>query len=32
MFGKSREIVVNWHITEACNYKCDYCFGAIKWR
>ena len=29
MFGKSREIVVNWHITEACNYKCDYCFA--KW-
>ena len=24
-----RELVVNWHITEACNYKCSYCFA--KW-
>jgi radical S-adenosyl methionine domain-containing protein 2 len=26
--GKS-EIVINWHITEACNYKCKYCYA--KW-
>lgn len=25
----SRELVVNWHITEACNYHCHYCFA--KW-
>lgn len=23
------ELVVNWHITEACNYKCRYCYA--KW-
>jgi radical S-adenosyl methionine domain-containing protein 2 len=23
------DIVFNWHITEACNYSCDYCFA--KW-
>lgn len=21
------ELVVNWHITEACNFKCKYCFA-----
>lgn len=21
------ELVVNWHITEACNFKCKYCFS-----
>lgn len=25
-----QELVVNWHITEACNYKCSYCFA--KWQ
>ena len=24
-----KELVINWHITEACNYKCNYCFA--KW-
>lgn len=24
-----RELVVNWHLTEACNYTCKYCFS--KW-
>lgn len=24
-----KELVVNWHITEACNYHCNYCFA--KW-
>lgn len=24
-----KELVVNWHITEACNFKCTYCFA--KW-
>jgi radical S-adenosyl methionine domain-containing protein 2 len=23
------ELVINWHITEACNYKCRYCYA--KW-
>jgi radical S-adenosyl methionine domain-containing protein 2 len=21
------EIVVNWHVTEACNYRCRYCYS-----
>ncbi|MEQ9345647.1 MAG: viperin family antiviral radical SAM protein [Thalassospira sp.] len=21
------ELVVNWHITEACNYRCQYCYA-----
>lgn len=29
MMNTVKELVVNWHITEACNYKCDYCFA--KW-
>ena len=27
--NEKKELVVNWHITEACNYKCYYCFA--KW-
>lgn len=23
------ELVINWHLTEACNYKCQYCYA--KW-
>ena len=30
MTHMSKELVINWHITEACNYKCDYCFA--KWK
>lgn len=26
---ENKELVVNWHITEACNFKCTYCFA--KW-
>lgn len=22
-----QELVINWHITEACNYRCRYCFA-----
>lgn len=22
-----KELVVNWHVTEACNFKCRYCFA-----
>ncbi|CAG9172455.1 GTP 3',8-cyclase [Cupriavidus laharis] len=25
----SRELVLNWHVTEACNYGCRYCYA--KW-
>jgi len=24
-----KELVINWHITEVCNYNCKYCFA--KW-
>ena len=24
------ELVINWHFTEACNYKCRYCYA--KWQ
>jgi radical S-adenosyl methionine domain-containing protein 2 len=24
-----RQIVINWHLTEACNYECDFCYA--KW-
>lgn len=24
-----KELVLNWHITEACNYRCQYCYA--KW-
>jgi len=27
-FIKTRELVINWHITEACNYGCKYCYSA----
>lgn len=27
--NSANELVVNWHITEVCNYSCQYCFG--KW-
>lgn len=26
---KTRELVINWHMTEACNYRCRYCYS--KW-
>lgn len=22
-----KEIVINWHLTETCNYSCEYCFS-----
>jgi radical S-adenosyl methionine domain-containing protein 2 len=25
----SNELVINWHLTEACNYSCRYCYS--KW-
>ncbi|MEQ3777188.1 MAG: viperin family antiviral radical SAM protein [Alcanivorax sp.] len=26
---QKKELVINWHITEVCNYHCQYCFA--KW-
>lgn len=26
---RSGELVINWHLTEACNYVCRYCYS--KW-
>lgn len=23
------QLVINWHVTEACNYSCQYCYA--KW-
>jgi radical S-adenosyl methionine domain-containing protein 2 len=23
-------LVINWHLTEACNYRCQYCYAAWK--
>jgi len=25
---KTYQLVINWHITEACNYGCKYCYSA----
>lgn len=25
---KTQELVLNWHVTEACNYDCKYCYAA----
>jgi radical S-adenosyl methionine domain-containing protein 2 len=27
--SQAKELVINWHITEACNYSCKYCYA--KW-
>lgn len=24
----TEELVINWHLTEACNYRCRYCFAS----
>ena len=26
----THELVINWHVTEACNYRCRYCYA--KWQ
>ena len=28
--AQDRELVINWHITEACNFTCRYCYA--KWQ
>lgn len=28
--GDQGQLVVNWHMTEACNYQCSYCYA--HWR
>jgi radical S-adenosyl methionine domain-containing protein 2 len=25
-----RQLVINWHVTEACNYRCSYCYAHWK--
>lgn len=25
---ETEELVINWHITEACNFRCRYCFAS----
>ncbi|PSV00437.1 viperin family antiviral radical SAM protein [Photobacterium kishitanii] len=27
MSNDSKELVINWHLTEKCNFKCNYCFS-----
>jgi radical S-adenosyl methionine domain-containing protein 2 len=27
--SQAKELVINWHITEVCNYRCQYCYA--KW-
>ncbi len=27
--NSNRQLVINWHLTEACNYACDFCYA--KW-
>lgn len=24
----TQQLVINWHLTEACNYSCQYCYAA----
>lgn len=26
--SRPRQLVINWHLTEACNYRCQYCYAA----
>lgn len=26
--SEAEDLVVNWHVTEACNFKCRYCFAS----
>lgn len=28
--GARSSVVINWHVTEACNYRCSYCYA--KWQ
>lgn len=28
-FVRTQELVINWHVTEICNYRCRYCYA--KW-
>jgi len=27
MFNAPSQLVLNWHLTEACNYRCQYCYA-----
>lgn len=28
-YTNGKQLVINWHITEVCNYSCEYCYA--KW-
>jgi len=28
--GQLDELTINWHVTEACNYRCQYCYAHWK--
>jgi radical S-adenosyl methionine domain-containing protein 2 len=30
MCNTSNQLVINWHLTEACNYGCQYCYASWK--
>lgn len=30
VIGQLDELTINWHVTEACNYRCQYCYA--HWR
>lgn len=30
VIGQVDELTINWHVTEACNYRCQYCYA--HWR
>lgn len=27
VIGQVDELIINWHVTEACNYRCRYCYA-----
>lgn len=27
VIGQVDELTINWHVTEACNYRCQYCYA-----
>jgi radical S-adenosyl methionine domain-containing protein 2 len=30
VIGHLDELTINWHVTEACNYRCQYCYAHWK--
>jgi len=31
MVTKIKELVINWHITEKCNYSCKFCYAKYQY-